>query len=83
MTTMKPVYTALSEPEAEIIRNLLSGAGIETQVSSDDGGGLIQSLTYASGITVLVDEQAFGEAVNVLEEYRKGETALNEDDDAP
>jgi len=81
MSDLKPVYTASSEPEAEIIRNLLAGAGIESQAVTDDGGGMIQSLTYASGITLVVDEASFADAMVVLDEYRKGETALREDDD--
>ncbi len=81
MSEMKSVYTASSEPEAEIIRNLLSGAGIESQVVTDDGGGMIQSLTFSSGITLLVDEASYADAMAVLDEYRKGETALREDDD--
>jgi hypothetical protein len=82
MSEMKPVYTASSEPEAEIIRNLLSGAGIESQAITDDGGGMIQSLTFASGITLVVAEASYADAMTVLEEYRNGETALREDDDA-
>ena len=82
MSELKPVYTASSEPEAEIIRNLLAGAGIESQLTTDDGGGMIQSLTYASGITLLVEEKSYADAMTVLDEYRKGETALREEDDA-
>lgn len=82
MSDLKPVYTASSEPEAEIIRNLLTGAGIESQIFTDDGGGMIQSLTFASGVTVLVEEDVFADAMAVLDEYRKGATALREDDDA-
>lgn len=79
--SMKSVYTASSDTEAEIIRNLLANAGIEAYVRSDDGGGQIQSLDYASGVTVAVDESAVGDAMAVLEGYRKGETALSEEDE--
>jgi hypothetical protein len=80
MSSLKTVYTAASETEAEIIRSLLLNAGIESQISSDDGGGMLQSLSYADGVAVVVDEASFGDAMAVLEEYRKGETAISEDE---
>lgn len=80
MSSLKPVYTAASETEAEIIRNLLLNAGIESQISSDDGGGMLQSLAYAEGVTVVVDESAHADAKAVLEEFRKGGTAISEDE---
>jgi hypothetical protein len=80
MSSLKSVYTAASETEAEIIRSLLLNAGIESQISSDDGGGMLQSLSYADGVSVVVDEASYGDAMAVLEEYRKGETAISEDE---
>lgn len=79
--SLKPVYTATSDTEATIIRNLLAEAGIETAISADDGGGLLQSLSYASGVTLAVDEKSFGDAMAILDGYRKGEAALTEDDE--
>ncbi len=79
--SLKPVYSAASETEAEIIRNLLKGAGIDSEISSDDGGGMLQSLAFTDGVTVVVDEANVAEAQTVLEEFRKGETALTEDDE--
>lgn len=81
MSGFKKVYTANSDTEAEIIRNLLAGAGIEAQITSDDGGGMLQSLSYASGVDVTVEERQVPEALQVLEEYRKGATALTEEDE--
>lgn len=80
--SLKPVYTATSETEAAIIRNMLQSAGIESDMSTDDGGGMLQSLAYTDGVTVVVDEKDFAEAMAVLDGYRKGETALAEDEDA-
>ena len=80
MSSLKPVYTAASETEAEIIRSLLLNAGIESQISSDDGGGMLQSLAYAEGVSVVVDEAFFADAQAVLEEFRKGETAIGEEE---
>jgi hypothetical protein len=79
--SQKPVFTAASDTEAEIIRNLLKDAGIESEMSADDGGGMLQSLSFASGVTVTVDEKDFGDAMVVLDAFRKGETALTEDDE--
>lgn len=81
MSDMKPVYTASSDTEAEIIRNLLTEAGIESQISADDGGGLLQSLTFASGVTVAVDGKSFDDAMAVLDSFRKGEAALKDEDE--
>jgi hypothetical protein len=80
--SLKPVFTAASDTEAEIIRNLLQDAGIESDILSDDGGGLLQSLSFAGGVTVVVDEKDLGDAMVLLDAWRKGETALAEDDEA-
>lgn len=80
MSEMKTVYTAASDTEAEIIRNLLAGAGIESEISSDDGGGMLQSLSYTTGVTVTVDEKMFGDAMVILDGYKKGENAITEED---
>lgn len=81
--SLKPVFNATSETEATIIRNLLQSAGIESDISTDDGGGMLQSLAFTDGVAVMVDEKDFGEAMAVLDGYRKGETALAEDEDVP
>lgn len=81
MSGLKKVYSAASETEAEIIRNLLAGAGIESEISSDDGGGMLQSLSFASGVDVRVDEKSVAEALQLLQEYKDGATALAGDDE--
>lgn len=81
MSEMKTVYTAASDTEAEIIRNLLAGAGIESEISSDDGGGMLQSLSYTTGVTVTVEEKSFGDAMVILDGYKKGENAITEDNE--
>lgn len=80
MSALKPVYTAASETDAEIIRSLLANAGIQSRISSDNGGGMLQSLAFTDGVVVLVDEGSVGEANVILEEYRKGETAISDDE---
>lgn len=80
--SLKPVYTASSDTEAAIIRNLLADGGIESEISSDDGGGLLGSLSFSAGVTVAVDEKVFADAMAILDGYRKGEAALAEDDEA-
>lgn len=79
--SLKPVFNASSDTEAEIIRNLLREAGIDSMVKSDDGGGLLQSLSFTSGVIVAVDEKDLAEAAAVVEAYEKGDNALTEDDE--
>ncbi len=80
MSALKPVYTASTETEAEIIRTLLASAGIASEISTDNGGGMLQSLAFTDGVTVFVDEKSHADAVLLLDEYRKGETAITEDE---
>jgi hypothetical protein len=60
---------------------LLAGAGIASEISSDDGGGMLQSLSFASGVDVLVDEKGVPDALVLLEEYKNGSSALTEEDE--
>ncbi|MDB5049553.1 MAG: putative prokaryotic signal transducing protein [Fibrobacteres bacterium] len=76
--SLKSVYSAPSQTQATIIRNLLQNAGIEAALRTDDANGNIPSLDVSEGVDVLVDESMAGEALAVLEEYRNGETAIDE-----
>ena len=80
MSALKPVYIASSEPDAEIIRSLLKNAGIESSISADDGGGMLPNLAASRGVAVLVDDTKVEEALSVLDEFEKGETAISEED---
>jgi hypothetical protein len=74
------VYVASSEQEAVIVKNLLDEGGVEAQISSDNAGGMLLPLQMAEGVAILVDEEDAEEAREILEEYRKGETAIDDDD---
>ena len=78
--SLLPVYKASSSTHAIIIRNLLRDAGIDAEVRTDDANGLLPSLDLSEGVDVLVDEGKAEEAEAVLEQYRRGETAIGEED---
>lgn len=77
--SLKPVYNASSRTEASIIQNMLLEAGIESAMRTDDGGGMLPSLDLAEGVVVMVDETALVDAKALLEEYKSGGTAIEED----
>lgn len=78
--SLKPVYTASSRIDASIIQNLLLEVGIESSLRTDDGDGMLPSLNLAEGVTILVSESAVEDAKSILDQYRRGETAIEEDD---
>jgi hypothetical protein len=78
--SLVPVYKASNSTHAIIIRNMLRDAGIEAEVRTDDANGLLPFIDIAEGVDVLVDQTKASEAQTVLEEYRRGETAIGEDD---
>jgi hypothetical protein len=78
--SLVPVYKASSSTHAIIIRNMLRDAGIPAEVRTDDANGLLPSIDVSEGVDVLVDHSKAAEAETVLEEYRRGETAIGEDD---
>jgi hypothetical protein len=80
--SLVPVYKASNATDARIIRNLLKDAGIEAEIGTDDANGLLPSLDLAEGVAVLVDKARAEEAEQVLEQYKRGETALEEDGEA-
>lgn len=79
--SLVPVYKASSSTHAVIMRNMLREAGIEAELRTDDANGLFPSFDLSEGVDVLVDETKVGEAETVLEQYRRGETALEEGQD--
>lgn len=77
--SLVPVYKASSSTQAVIICNLLREAGIEAEVRTDDANGLFPSIDLTDGVDVQVDESKVEEANAVLEEFRQGATAIDED----
>ena len=77
--SLVPVYKASSSTHATIMRNMLREAGIEAELRTDDANGLLPSFDLTEGVDVLVDESKVGEAETVLEQYRRGETAIEDD----
>ena len=64
--SLKPVYVASSEQEAEIVRNFLEDGGLTAEVSTDDAGGMLpspqvlKSLGERFGVPV-IRERIFGQ----------------------
>jgi len=77
--SLVPVYKASSSTQAIIIRNMLRDAGIEAETRTDDANGLFPSIDLTEGVDVLVDQSKVADAEAVLEEFRQGATALDEE----
>ena len=77
--SLVPVYKAENTTQANIIRTMLEGAGIEADLRTDDANGVLPMLDVGEGVDVLVDEMSQADAEALLEQFRKGETALEED----
>lgn len=80
--SLVPVYKASSSTQATIICNLLRDGGIEAEVRTDDANGLFPSIDLTEGVDVLVDQGKLAEANALLEEFRQGATALDDEDEA-
>ena len=74
-----PVFKAENPTHANIIRTMLEGAGIPASLRSDDAGGLLPMLDVAEGVDVLVDEGKAAEAEEILQQFRLGALAVEED----
>jgi hypothetical protein len=55
-----------NELDAEIAIGHLEAAGIQASLIKDDAGGMFPSLQQTEGVQVLVDEERFGEAEEIL-----------------
>jgi hypothetical protein len=77
--SLVPVYKASSSTQAIIICNMFREAGIEAEVRTDDANGLFPSIDLTEGVDVLVDEAQVADANALLEEFRQGATALDEE----
>lgn len=76
---LKSIYSAPTRTDAIILCNMLQGAGIEATPRADTANGNFPSLEMAEGVDILVDESMMGEALAVLEEFKSGATAIDED----
>ena len=74
-----PVFKAENPTHATIIRAMLEGAGIAASLRTDDAGGVLPMLDVAEGVDVMVDDGQVGEAELLLEQFRQGATAIEED----
>ncbi len=77
--SLVPVFKAENATHATIIRNMLQDAGIEASLRSDDANGVLPMLDVAEGVDVLVDLSQVGEAEALLEQFKQGALAIEED----
>jgi hypothetical protein len=77
--SLVPVYTASNTPHAIIIRNMLQDAGIDADLRTDDANGALPILDVAEGVSILVDDSRVAEAEALLEQFRQGAFAVEED----
>ena len=77
--SLVPVFKAENPTHAVIIVNMLQDAGIEAHLRSDDANGVMPFLDVAEGVDVLVDDAKAAEAEAMLEQFRLGAFALEED----
>ncbi|MBI3193485.1 MAG: DUF2007 domain-containing protein [Ignavibacteriae bacterium] len=69
-----PVETYSSQMDAQLAHATLSAAGIESLISSDDAGGMLQYMDYVKGIKLFVDETNVEEAKTLLEQEATPDT---------
>lgn len=77
--SLVPVYTAPNSPHAIIIRNMLQDAGIEADLRTDDANGVLPMLEASEGVAVMVDESRAVDAEALLEQFKQGALAIEED----
>ena len=77
--SLVPVYTASNKPHAIIIRNMLEDAGIEADLRTDDANEALPILDASGGVAVMVDESRVGDAEALLEQFKQGALAVEED----
>ncbi|MBI5214221.1 MAG: DUF2007 domain-containing protein [Ignavibacteriae bacterium] len=69
-----PIETYSSQMDAQLAQATLSAAGIESLISSDDAGGMLQYMDYVKGVKLFVDETNLEEAKTLLEQQATPET---------
>lgn len=63
---MKVVYVASDRIEAEIVAGKLKDAGLPVIVKYDDEGGMMPGLQYGSGIKIVVSDDVYEEALEIV-----------------
>ncbi len=63
---MKVVFVAGSRIEADIVCGKLEVYGISARTRQDDEGGLNPALALSLGVSVVVDDEDFDQAVRLL-----------------
>lgn len=53
--------------QADLVISMLRGRGINTEIQSDDAGGLYSSLTVAAGVKIFVPEHQLEDALSLLD----------------
>ncbi len=66
---MKTIYRAANITEAEILRGMLSAAGIDSHISGYYLQGGVGELAAADSVGIQVDEADISTAIAVLKEY--------------
>ena len=73
MATLVVFRTFNTRAEAEAVRAVLSGCGIEARVRSDDCGAVDPALAFGRGVELLVPEDDVERAAGVLAEAESSE----------
>ena len=74
---MKTIYRAANITEAEILRGMLSAAGIDSHISGYYLQGGVGELAAADSVGIQVDEADISTAIAVLKEYDPEKESLN------
>ncbi len=62
------IETYSSQIDAQLAEATLSAAGIDSIISSDDAGGMLQYMDFVKGVKLFVDETNIEEAKVLLEQ---------------
>lgn len=66
MQNLKTLKIFNSRIDAEVIRSLLESYGIKSWIFSDDAGGVYPAQVSAIGVRLMVNENDYETAVNIL-----------------
>ena len=80
MTERVVIREFSSRGDAEIVRELLLGNGIEAFVISDDCGAVDPALSFGRGVHLLVAAQDFAEAELIISKSTVSSETENEDE---
>ena len=66
------------EMEASMAEQVLENAGIRTSLSKDDGGGLVPSLQLTGGVSLIVNKDDEGRAVELIRDFESQKSVTDE-----